>query len=288
MRYGELKIEVYFSLAQTFWLITVLLAYAIACVSCLSLFRINRVICLPGWKKGSPCESEALSCLHVTEKNMDPYYLRKKAVSVRRELLTMIYHGKAGHTGGALSSVDILAALYYGVMRVNPANPAWEDRDYFIMSKGHCVEGLFCILADLGFFDKEELKTFNAFGTRLIGHPNNKLPGIEMNTGALGHGLSIATGIAKGVKMSGRSNRVFTLMGDGEQAEGSVWEAAMAAAYYKLDNLTAVIDRNSLQISGNTENVMALEPLAEKMELFRLAGGRSGRTRRGSPRRDSR
>lgn len=199
---------------------------------------------------------------------MDPCHLRKKAISVRRDLLTMIFHGKAGHTGGALSSVDILTALYWGVMNVDPRNPKWKERDYFIMSKGHSVEGLFCILADLGFYDKEELKTFNVFGTRFIGHPNNKIPGIEMNTGALGHGLSIATGIAKGVKMSGGKNRVFTLMGDGEQAEGSVWEAAMAAAHYKLDNLTAIIDRNRLQISGNTENVMALEPLAEKWAAF--------------------
>ncbi len=199
---------------------------------------------------------------------MEPICLRRKSIAIRRDLLTMIFHGKAGHTGGSLSSVDILTALYYGVMRVDPANPAWKERDYFIMSKGHSVEGLFCILADLGFFEKEELKTFCAFGTRLIGHPNNKVPGIEMNTGALGHGLPVAAGIAKGLKLFGRDNRVFTVMGDGEQAEGSVWEAAMAAAFHKLDNLTAVIDRNRLQISGDTENVMGLEPLTDKWRAF--------------------
>lgn len=199
---------------------------------------------------------------------MDPNRLRKKAVQIRRDLLAMIYHGKAGHTGGALSSVDILVALYYAVMKLDPANPHWQDRDYFIMSKGHSVEGLFCILADQGFFPKDELQTFMAFGTRLIGHPNNKVPGIEMNTGALGHGLSIAAGMAKGLKLFGRPNRVFTVMGDGELAEGSLWEAAMAASFHRLDNLTAVIDRNRLQISGDTENVMGLEPLADKWTAF--------------------
>ncbi len=199
---------------------------------------------------------------------MDPKSLRRKAVEIRRALLRMIHHGKAGHTGGALSSTDILVALYYGVMRTDPHHPHWDGRDYFVMSKGHSVEGLFCILADLGFFPKAELDTFCQFGTRLIGHPNNKVPGIEMNTGALGHGLSIATGMAKGLKMFGRANRVFTLMGDGEQAEGSLWEAAMAAANYRLDNLTAIIDRNGLQISGGTEKVMALEPLAERWTAF--------------------
>lgn len=199
---------------------------------------------------------------------MDANCLRKKAIAIRRELLAMIFNGKAGHTGGSLGSVDILTALYYGVMRVDPANPAWKERDYFVMSKGHSVEGLFCILADLGFFKKAELATFCQFGTRLIGHPNNKVPGVEVNTGALGHGLSLATGMAKGLKMSGRPNRVFVVMGDGEQAEGSLWEAAMAASNYKLDNLTAIIDRNRLQISGDTESVMTLEPLADRWLAF--------------------
>ncbi len=199
---------------------------------------------------------------------MTPSELREKATQIRRDLLNMIHRCKAGHTGGALSSTDILTVLYYDIMRVDPKNPKWQDRDYFVMSKGHSVEGLFCILADKGFFDKEELNTFCQYGTRLIGHPNNKVPGVEMNTGALGHGLPVATGMAQGLKMFGRKNRVFTVMGDGEQAEGSVWEAAMAASHYKLDNLTAVLDRNHLQISGDTENVMSLEPLAERWRAF--------------------
>ncbi|MDR1534374.1 MAG: transketolase [Planctomycetota bacterium] len=199
---------------------------------------------------------------------MDLRELRGKAVGIRRDLLNMIYKAKAGHTGGSLSSTDILTALYYDALRVDPANPHWRDRDYFVLSKGHSVEGLFCILADKGFFDKAELNTFCRFGTRLIGHPNNRIPGVEMNTGALGHGLSISTGMAKGLKMSRRSNRVYTLMGDGELAEGSIWEAAMAASHYKLDNLTAIIDRNRLQISGDTETVMAQEPLADRWRAF--------------------
>ncbi|MCC8180698.1 MAG: transketolase [Planctomycetes bacterium] len=199
---------------------------------------------------------------------MEARELRKKAVAIRRDLLNMIYHAKAGHTGGALSSTDILTALYYGVLKVDPARPKWDGRDFFVMSKGHSVEGLICILADMGFFEKAETETFCAYGTRLIGHPNNKVPGFEMNTGALGHGLPVAAGMAKGLKMSNRPNRVFTLMGDGELAEGSVWEAAMASSHYKLDNLTAIIDRNHLQISGDTENVMAQEPLAERWTAF--------------------
>lgn len=199
---------------------------------------------------------------------MEASQLRNKAITIRRALLNMIYNCKAGHTGGALSSVDILVALYYRVMKVYPTDPANPGRDYFVLSKGHSVEGLICILADKGFFDKSELSTFCSFKSRLIGHPNNKVPGIEMNTGALGHGLSVAVGMAKGLKMFGRENRVFTLMGDGELAEGSIWEGAMAASNYRLDNLTAIIDRNNLQISGNTENVMALEPLAERWRAF--------------------
>lgn len=199
---------------------------------------------------------------------MEPHELRQKAARIRRDLLTMIHNAKAGHTGGALSSTDILTALYYDAMKIDPKNPKWEGRDFFVLSKGHSVEGLLCILADKGFFDKAELATFCRFGTRLIGHPNVKTPGVEMNSGALGHGLPVSVGMAKGLKMSNRTNSVYTLMGDGELAEGSIWEAAMAASHYKLDNLTAVIDRNHLQISGDTETVMAHEPLAERWKAF--------------------
>ncbi|WP_123041132.1 transketolase [Cohnella candidum] len=199
---------------------------------------------------------------------METSALKAKAAQIRMDLLTMIHGAKTGHTGGSLSNTDILTALYYRVMKIDPARPKWEERDRFMASKGHSVESLWCILADRGFIPKEELKTFSQFGTRLIGHPNNKVPGIEMNTGALGHGLAISVGMALAAKRDNKSYRVFCLMGDGEQAEGSVWEAAMAGAHYKLDNLVGIIDRNRLQISGSTEDVMGLEPLEEKWAAF--------------------
>lgn len=199
---------------------------------------------------------------------MDIIDLKKKAAEIRIRLFQMIHNAKAGHTGGSLSNTDILTVLYYHTMRHNPQEPKWDERDRFIASKGHSVESLWCILADLGYFPKSELETFSQFGARLIGHPNNKVPGIEMNTGALGHGLPISVGMALAGKRDHKDYRVFCLMGDGEQAEGSIWEAAMSASHYKLDNLVGIIDRNSLQISGNTENVMGLDPLDKKWEAF--------------------
>lgn len=198
----------------------------------------------------------------------DTIFLETKATQIRKDLLNMIYEGKGGHTGSSLSCTDILTVLYYSTMNIDSSNPKWEGRDRFILSKGHAVESYYCILADKGFFPKEELKTFSKFGSRLIGHPNNKVPGVEMNTGALGHGLSISVGMALAAKMDEKPYRVFTLMGDGEQAEGSVWEAAMAGAHYKLDNLIGIIDRNKLQISGCTEDVMSLESLEDKWRSF--------------------
>ncbi|WP_284645277.1 transketolase [Paenibacillus silviterrae] len=194
--------------------------------------------------------------------------LQMKAAQIRKDLLTMIHRAKTGHTGGSLSNTDILTALYYRVMNNNPSNPKDANRDRFVLSKGHSVESLWAILADRGFFPREELLTFSQFGTKLIGHPNNKVPGIEMNTGALGHGLAVAVGMALAAKCDGKAYRAYCLMGDGEQAEGSVWEAAMAGAHYKLDNLIGIIDRNRLQISGTTEEVMGLEPLEEKWAAF--------------------
>lgn len=199
---------------------------------------------------------------------IDTKYLESKAAEIRIDLLNMIFKAKMGHTGSSLSNTDILTVLYYSIMNIDPENPEWEERDRFILSKGHAVESYYTILADRGFFPKDELQTFCQYNTRLIGHPNNKIPGIEMNTGALGHGLSIAVGMAIAAKMDGKSYRVFTLMGDGEQAEGSIWEAAMSAAHFKLDNLIGIIDRNKLQITGNTEEVMGLEPLSEKWKSF--------------------
>ncbi len=199
---------------------------------------------------------------------VDTLYLKKKAAEIRIELLKMIFKAGMGHTASSLSNVDLLVTLYYNIMKINPADPEWEERDRFILSKGHAVESYYCILAALGFIEREELNTFCQYNSRLIGHPNNKVPGVEMNTGALGHGLSIAVGLAKAAKMDQRSYRVYTLMGDGELAEGSIWEAAMGAAHFKLDNLIGIIDRNGLQITGNTEDVMGLEPLTEKWKSF--------------------
>lgn len=196
-------------------------------------------------------------------------FLRRKAIQIRMDLLQMIYHAKTGHTGSSLSDTDILTALYYGgVLRMDPNDPKWPLRDRFILSKGHAVEAFYCILADLGFFPKQELETYSRFGSRLIGHPNNKVPGVEMNTGALGHGLSIGVGMALSAKLDAKDFRVFVLMGDGEQAEGSVWEAAMAASHYRLDNLIGIIDWNRLQISGPTDEVMGTAPLDEKWRSF--------------------
>lgn len=194
--------------------------------------------------------------------------LSKKAVQIRRDIIDIVYRSSAGHVGGSLSETDILVSLYYHVMRVDPENPSWPERDRFILSKGHSVDAYYCVLADKGFFPKEDLKTYSQFGSKYIGHPNNKIPGIEMNTGALGHGLSVGVGMALAAKMDQIPCRVFVLMGDGELAEGSVWEAGMAAAGYGLDNLTAIIDRNGLQISGKTENVMPLDPLQDKWQSF--------------------
>lgn len=194
--------------------------------------------------------------------------LSQIANRLRAETLTMIHRAKSGHTGGSLSSIDILVALHHGLLRLDAQNPKWPQRDRFVLSKGHSIEGYLCVLADLGFFPRSELATFCAPHSRLIGHPNVKVPGIEVATGALGHGLSIATGMALGAKRKGHGWQTYVLMGDGELAEGSVWEAAMAASCYRLDNLTAIVDRNRLQISGDTEDVMPLENLVSKWQSF--------------------
>lgn len=199
---------------------------------------------------------------------MDTQELINEAAELRKEIVTMCYQSQAGHVGGSLSSIDLLNTLYNYEMRHDPKNPKWSERDRFVLSKGHVAESLFAVLAHQGYMEKEELKTFSQFGSRLIGHPNNKIDGIEMNTGALGHGVCVAVGMAIAGKMDHQNWRVYTLMGDGEQAEGSVWEAAMAAAHYKLDNLVLILDRNRLQISGCTEDVMALKNIHLKYEAF--------------------
>lgn len=194
--------------------------------------------------------------------------MEKIAVGVRKRLMRLIFEARAGHTGGSLSSVDILVALYFGILRLKPDDPKWEDRDRFILSKGHSVEGYYCVLAQAGFFTEEILSTYGQFNSILAGHPTVKVPGVEVNSGALGHGLSVGTGMAISFTRDRRNSRVFVLMGDGEQGEGSIMEAANAAGHYKLENLTAIIDRNRLQISGNTEDVMALDSLESRWSSY--------------------
>lgn len=194
--------------------------------------------------------------------------LKAKSFELRQNILDMIYRAKTGHIGGDYSVLDILVTLYYKHMNISPENTSDPDRDLFVLSKGHSVEALYAVLADRGFITEEDILTFSQFGTKLIGHPNNKVKGIEMNSGSLGHGLSVCVGMAVGSRMSNRTNRIYTVMGDGELAEGSVWEGAMAAGHYKLDNLCAVIDRNRLQISGGTEDVMAQDSQDERWKSF--------------------
>ena len=198
----------------------------------------------------------------------DVNQLAVKAYKLRQDVVDIIVSGGGGHIGGDMSSVEIMLTLY-SRMNVNPENPDDPDRDRFVLSKGHCVETLYAVLADRGFMDIEEVKAkFSKFGSEYIGHPHNTLPGIEMNSGSLGHGLSVCVGMALAGKMNRRDYRVYTVMGDGELAEGSVWEGAMAGGHYKLDNLCAVVDRNHLQISGNTEDVMADGDLHARFAAF--------------------
>ena len=195
--------------------------------------------------------------------------LKALAYELRENVIDMIVEGKAGHIGGDMSVMEILTEIYFKQMNISPENQDDPDRDKFIMSKGHSVEAYYAVLARKGFFDiKEVIATFSKFGSMFIGHPNNKLPGIEMNSGSLGHGLPVSVGMALAGKMDGRDYRVYTVMGDGELAEGSVWEGAMAARQYGLDNLCAVVDRNRLQISGNTEDVMGHDDLHERFRAF--------------------
>lgn len=199
---------------------------------------------------------------------MTDHELLLKSIQYRRDLLRIIFHAGAGHTGGSLSCVDILNVLYNRVLRVSPATFDDPCRDRYIQSKGHSVEALYVVLADCGFFPKVELDGLCRYQSPFVGHPTRKVPGIEMNTGALGHGLSISVGLSIAGKLDDAPYRVFTLLGDGELAEGSNWEAAMAAAHYKLDNLTAILDHNTLQITGRTRDVCSNEPIDEKFRAF--------------------
>ncbi len=191
------------------------------------------------------------------------------ALSIRKDIIRMLVEAGSGHPGGSLSAAEIITALYFKVMRHDPANPCWEGRDRFILSKGHACPVVYAALSESGYFPKEELLTLRKLGSRLQGHPDMcKLPGFEVSTGSLGQGLSIASGIALGLRMDGKKNKVYCLMGDGELDEGQIWEAAMTASHYHLDNLCGIVDRNGLQIDGCTCDVKTLEPLAEKWKAF--------------------
>ena len=195
--------------------------------------------------------------------------LKALSYECRLNVLDMIKGAGTGHIGGDFSVMDILITLYFKQMNITPETADDPNRDLFVMSKGHSVEAYYSVLAAKGFLDiKEVIAKFSRFGSPYIGHPNNKLPGIEMNSGSLGHGLPVCVGMALACRMDGKSNRVYTVMGDGELAEGSVWEGVMAASQYKLDNLCAVVDRNRLQISGNTEDVMGQDDLQTRFEAF--------------------
>lgn len=195
--------------------------------------------------------------------------LSRLAYDLRKDVVNMIMAGNGGHIGGDMSVMETLVTLYFDQMHISAENMTDPNRDYFVLSKGHAVEAYYAVLAKKGFLDiNEVIQQFSQFGSAYIGHPNNQLPGIEMNSGSLGHGLPVCVGMALAAKMDDRASRVYTVMGDGELAEGSIWEGAMASHQYKLDNLCAVVDRNHLQISGNTEDVMGHEDLHERFRSF--------------------
>ncbi|MGI6433705.1 MAG: transketolase [Sphaerochaetaceae bacterium] len=195
--------------------------------------------------------------------------LQKQALAVRKNILRMVKAGGSGHVGGALSATDIITTLYFSVMNVKPEDPNWADRDRFVLSAGHKCLALYAVLAEKGFFDKAILDTYGSLNSPLPGHPDmHALAGVESNTGALGHGLAIAGGMAMGLKLDRKKSRVYVIMGDGELAEGSNWEAAAAASHHKLDNLMVFVDLNGLQIGGQTSEIMANSPLADRWRAF--------------------
>ena len=196
--------------------------------------------------------------------------LKKVANEVRKGIVTGVHAAKSGHPGGSLGAADIMTYLYFEEMNVDPADPRKADRDRFVLSKGHCAPALYAVLAERGFFPKEELETLRHIGSRLQGHPNmNDTPGVDMSTGSLGQGISAAVGMALAAKHWGDSYRVYTLLGDGECEEGQVWEAAMFAGNHDLDNLVAIVDHNGLQIDGSIDEVNSAMPLADKFRAFK-------------------
>lgn len=200
---------------------------------------------------------------------MNEQMLKEQATKIRKDIVTMIGQAKSGHPGGSLSAADIVTYLYFEEMNVNPADPKWEDRDRFVLSKGHAAPVLYAALAHKGFFPVEELGSLRKIGSHLQGHPDmKKVPGVDMSTGSLGTGISAATGIALACKLDKKENYVYALLGDGELQEGQVWEAAMSAAHYKLDNLIAFVDNNGLQIDGNIDDVLSPNPIDAKFAAF--------------------
>ncbi len=195
--------------------------------------------------------------------------LKQMAAVIRCDIIDMICTANAGHPGGSLSAADIVTALYFRVMRLDPENPSWSDRDRFILSKGHACPVWYAALAERGYFDREHLGTLRRINSILQGHPDMiKTPGIDMTAGSLGHGLSVGLGMALGGKLQGKDYSVWIIIGDGESQEGSIWEAAMAAANWKVDNLTAILDRNNLQNDDFVDDIMSIEPLADKWRAF--------------------
>jgi transketolase len=204
-----------------------------------------------------------------SKKNIDSVNkLEEKARTIRKHVINMVFEAGSGHPGGSLSSADILTALYFYTMRHNALEPEWVDRDRFILSKGHAAPALYATLAEAGYFPVNELRSLRKIGSMLQGHPDIKIPGIDVSSGSLGQGLSIADGLALAARLDKKVYRVYALLGDGECDEGQVWEAAILASHYKLDNLTAIVDRNGLQIDGPTEKIMCIEPIAGKWKAF--------------------
>ena len=195
--------------------------------------------------------------------------LEEKARNIRKGILEEVYNAKSGHPGGSLSITDIMTVLYFNELNIDEKNPKWEDRDRLVLSKGHCSPALYASLAERGFFDKKELKTFRKLGSKLQGHPDmNKVPGVDMTSGSLGQGLSVANGMAISAKMDNKNYRVYCILGDGEIEEGQIWEAAMTSSKYKLDNLCVIVDNNNLQIDGTIEEVMSSYPIDKKFKSF--------------------
>ncbi len=199
---------------------------------------------------------------------MNNLELRKRANDVRKGIVASVHSAKAGHPGGSLSAADVFTFLYFEELNIDPKNPQWEDRDRFVLSKGHTAPGLYSVLAHRGFFPVEDLITLRKLGSYLQGHPNLHIPGVDMASGSLGQGISAAVGMALGAKMDGKDFRVYTLLGDGEIQEGQVWEAAMFAGHRKLDNLCAIVDNNNLQIDGPIDQVCSPYPIDKKFEAF--------------------